>query len=57
MDDPSAGVAAAHIGGKVLADAEGHLAALTKEITSLHAALPGASKPVSPRQERLKVSG
>jgi len=36
---------------------EGHLAALTQEITSLHAALPGAAKPVSPRQERLKVSG
>lgn len=36
---------------------EGHLAALTQEITSLHAALPGAAKPVSPRQERMKVSG
>lgn len=36
---------------------EGQLAALTQEITSLHAALPGASKPVSPAQERLKVSG
>jgi chromosome segregation ATPase len=36
---------------------EGQLAALTQEITSLHAALPGAAKPVSPRQERLKVSG
>ena len=36
---------------------EGHLSALTKEIASLHAALPGAAKPVSPRQERLKVSG
>jgi chromosome segregation ATPase len=36
---------------------EGHLAALTQEITSLHAALPAAAKPVSPRQERLKVSG
>jgi hypothetical protein len=36
---------------------EGQLAALTKEIAGLHAALPGAAKPVSPRQERLKVSG
>jgi chromosome segregation ATPase len=33
------------------------LAALTKELTALHTALPGAQKPVSSRQERLKVSG
>jgi chromosome segregation ATPase len=33
------------------------LASLTKELVSLHAALPGTQKPVSSRQERLKVSG
>src|SRR5687767_9779616 len=36
---------------------EGQLAALTKELAALHKALPGAPKPVSSRQERLKVSG
>ena len=36
---------------------ESQLAALTKELQGLHAALPGAKKPVSPRQERVKVSG
>ena len=36
---------------------EEQLAALTKEITALHKALPGGPKPVSSRQERLKVSG
>jgi predicted nucleic acid-binding Zn-ribbon protein len=36
---------------------EEQLAALAKELAALHAALPGAKKPVSPRQERLKVSG
>ncbi len=36
---------------------ENHLAALTKELHMLHAALPSAAKSVSPRQERLKVSG
>lgn len=33
------------------------LAALTKELAALHKALPGDPKPVSARQERLKVSG
>ena len=36
---------------------EGQLAVLTKEISALHKALPGATKPVSSRQERLKVTG
>jgi chromosome segregation ATPase len=36
---------------------EGQLSALTKELTALHKALPGATKPVSSRQERLKVTG
>ena len=36
---------------------EGQLAALAKEISALHKALPGAPKPVSSRQERLKVTG
>jgi len=40
-----------------LAAIELQLGALTKELTSLHKALPGSPKPVSSRQERLKVSG
>jgi len=36
---------------------ENQLAALAKELHGLHAVIPGAKKPVSPRQERLKVSG
>lgn len=36
---------------------EAQLAALTKELAALHKALPGGPKPVSSRQERLKVSG
>ena len=36
---------------------EGQLAALAKDISALHKALPGAPKPVSSRQERLKVTG
>jgi chromosome segregation ATPase len=36
---------------------EAQLAALTKELSALHKALPGGPKPVSSRQERLKVSG
>ena len=36
---------------------EAQLAALATEISALHKALPGAPKPVSSRQERLKVSG
>ena len=35
---------------------EAQIAGLAKELAALHAALPGAAKPVSPRQERLKVS-
>ena len=57
IDERLAGAAAADALDARLEAIEGHLAALTKEITSLHAALPGAAKPVSPRQERLKVSG
>ncbi|MFP5364958.1 MAG: hypothetical protein ACLGI5_19755 [Thermoleophilia bacterium] len=33
------------------------LAALTKELSALHKSMPGGPKPVSSRQERLKVSG
>jgi len=40
-----------------LAAIELQLAALTKELAALHKALPGSPKPVSSRQERLKVSG
>ena len=40
-----------------LAAIELQLGALTKELTALHKALPGSTKPVSSRQERLKVSG
>lgn len=36
---------------------EGQLGALAKELAALHKALPGATKPVSSRQERLKVTG
>jgi chromosome segregation ATPase len=36
---------------------EAQLAALTKELSALHKAMPNAPKPVSSRQERLKVSG
>ena len=57
IDERLAGAAASDALDARLEAIEGHLAALTKEITSLHAALPGAAKPVSPRQERLKVSG
>jgi chromosome segregation ATPase len=57
IDERLAGAAAAEALDARLEAIEGHLAALTQEITSLHAALPGAEKPVSPRQERLKVSG
>jgi chromosome segregation ATPase len=57
IDERLAGTAAAESLDARLEAIEGHLAALTQEITSLHAALPGAAKPVSPRQERLKVSG
>ena len=57
IDERLAGAAAAEALDARLEAIEGHLAALTKEITSLHAALPGTAKPVSPRQERLKVSG
>jgi chromosome segregation ATPase len=40
-----------------LAVIEQQLGAITKELSALHKALPGAPKPVSSRQERLKVSG
>ncbi|HWC26373.1 MAG TPA: hypothetical protein VG474_07305 [Solirubrobacteraceae bacterium] len=36
---------------------ERQLAALGKELAALHKALPGETKPVSSRKERLKVSG
>jgi septal ring factor EnvC (AmiA/AmiB activator) len=57
LDERLAGTATAS-GIDVRLDAiEGQIAALTKELTALHKALPGAPKPVSSRQERLKVSG
>ncbi len=40
-----------------LAAIEMQLAALTKELAALHKAIAGGPKPVSSRQERLKVSG
>ncbi len=36
---------------------EAQLAALTAELSAMHKAMPSAPKPVSSRQERLKVSG
>ena len=36
---------------------ETQLGALAKELAAMHAALPSPAKSVSPRQERLKVSG
>lgn len=36
---------------------EAQLTALTAELSALHKAMPSAAKPVSSRQERLKVSG
>jgi chromosome segregation ATPase len=56
IDERLAGAAAAEALDARLEAIEGHLAALTQEITSLHAALPGAAKPVSPRQDRLNGS-
>ncbi len=57
IDERLAAAAAADALDARLEAIEGHLAALMQEITSLHVALPGAAKPVSPRQERMKVSG
>lgn len=57
LDERVAGAATAAGIDARLAAIENHLAALTKELQSLHAALPTAAKSVSPRQERLKVSG
>jgi chromosome segregation ATPase len=57
LDERLAGTATASGVDARLDAIEGQLAALTKEISALHKALPGAPKPVSSRQERLKVSG
>ena len=57
LDERLADTSAATTLDARLAAIEGQLAALTKELTALHKALPGATKPVSSRQERLKVTG
>jgi chromosome segregation ATPase len=57
LDERLAGTATASGIDVRLEAIEGQIAALTKELTALHKALPGAPKPVSSRQERLKVSG
>lgn len=57
IDERLAGTSAADALDARLEAIEGHLTALTKQIASLHAAQPGAAKPVSARQERMKVSG
>ncbi|MEA2224196.1 MAG: hypothetical protein QOH83_2572 [Solirubrobacteraceae bacterium] len=57
LDERLAGTATATVVDVRLEAIEGQLAALTKELTALHKSLPGATKAVSPRQERLKVSG
>jgi predicted nucleic acid-binding Zn-ribbon protein len=57
LDERLAGTATASgVDGRLEA-IEGQIAALTSELAALHKALPGAPKPVSSRQERLKVSG
>jgi chromosome segregation ATPase len=57
LDERLAGTATASGIDVRLEAIEGQIAALTKELTALHKALPGGPKPVSSRQERLKVSG
>ncbi len=57
LDERLAGTATASGVDVRLEAIEGQIAALTKELAALHKALPGAPKPVSSRQERLKVSG
>ena len=57
LDERLAGTAPAASVEARLGAIEEQLAALAKELSALHAALPGTKKPVSPRQERLKVSG
>ncbi len=57
LDERLAGTATASGIDVRLEAIEGQIAALTKELAALHTALPGVPKPVSSRQERLKVSG
>lgn len=57
LDERLAGTATASGIDVRLEAIEAQIAALTKELAALHKALPGAPKPVSSRQERLKVSG
>lgn len=57
LDERLAGTATASGIDVRLEAIEVQIAALTKELAALHKALPGAPKPVSSRQERLKVSG
>jgi chromosome segregation ATPase len=57
VDERLAGTASAINVDARLEAIEVQLAALAKELAALHKALPGAPKPVSARQERVKVSG
>jgi len=57
LDDRLAGIPPATALDARLEAIEGQLGALAKELAALHKALPGATKPVSSRQERLKVTG
>lgn len=57
LDERLAGIPAATALDARLEAIEGQLGALAKELAALHKALPGATKPVSSRQERLKVTG
>lgn len=57
LDERLAAMAGAAPTDSRLEAIEQQLAALAKELTALHKALPGASKPVSSRQEPLKVTG
>jgi len=52
----SAAATSAGVGARLEA-IEAQLAALTTELSAMHKAMPSAPKPVSSRQERLKVSG
>ena len=57
LDERLAAIASAAAIDSRLEAIEQQLTSLTKELTALHKALPGAPKPVSSRQERLKVTG
>ncbi|HWI08276.1 MAG TPA: hypothetical protein VNT54_12275 [Solirubrobacteraceae bacterium] len=57
LDERLRGVASASAIDVRLEAIEQQLGTLTKELAALHKALPGATKPMSSRQERLKVTG